>query len=308
MAWSNRRRVTSAAFLFLLPNLLGFVLFTSFPVLASFFLSFFRWDLFTAPEFVGLDNFRALLGDRHVWQAAYNTAFLMLAIPVNIAGSLFLAVLMNRKLRGIVVFRTVFFLPSIVAGVGTYILWRWLYQPDYGLINSILNTVVPGWAHEGLRWVFGGENWPPQWLTSVFWAKPALMFMSFWTLVGGYNMVLYLAALQGVPPELYEAAGIDGASGWQRFRHVTWPMVSPTTFFILTMSLIGGLQSGFEEAYVMTQGGPAGATTTIGYYIYNNAFAWNKMGYAAAIAWVLFAVVLGLTLLNWRFGGKMVHS
>jgi multiple sugar transport system permease protein len=300
--------MTCAAWLFLLPNLAGFVLFTSFPVLASLVLSFFKWDLFTTPEFVGLSNFTRIARDRDFWYYAYNTVFLMLVIPVNIAGSLLLAVVMNQKLRGIVVFRTIFFLPSIVAGVGTYILWRWLYNPDYGLINSFLEAVVPGWLHDGLQSVLGAENWPPRWLTSVVWAKPALMFMSFWTLVGGYNMVLYLAALQGVPPELYEAANMDGANAWQRFRHVTWPLVSPTTFFILTMSLIGGLQSGFEEAYVMTNGGPAGATTTIGFYIYNHAFAWHNMGYAAAIAWVLFTVVLGVTLLNWRFGGKLVHS
>ncbi len=308
MARSNRIGVTRTAWLFLLPNLLGFVLFTSFPVVASLALSFFQWDLLSEPRFVGWSNFARLMRDRDFWHYAYNTGFLMLVIPINIAGSLFVAVLLNQRLRGIVVFRTVFFMPSIVAGVGTYILWRWLYNPDYGLINATLNALTPAWLESALQWALGADNWPPRWLTSVLWAKPALMFMSFWTLVGGYNMVLYLAALQGVPPELYEAASMDGANAWQRFRHVTWPMVSPTTFFIVTMSLIGGLQSGFEEAYVMTGGGPAGATTMLSFYIYNHAFAWNNMGYAAAMAWVLFAVVLGLTLLNWRLNGRMAHS
>jgi multiple sugar transport system permease protein len=292
MALTTKGRVALAGCLFLLPNLLGFLVFTSLPVLASLSLSFFEWDLFTSPKFVGLHNFAVLMKDRDFWYYAFNTLFLMLAIPVNILGSLLLAIVMNRKLRGIVVFRTIYFLPSIVAGVGTYLLWRWIYNPDYGLINTVLRAV-------------GIEG--PKWLQSITWAKPALMFMGFWTVVGGYNMILYLAALQGVSRELYEAADIDGANPWQKFWAITWPLVSPTTFFIFTMSIIGGLQGGFEQALVMTGGGPAGATTTIGYYIYNHAFAWSHMGYAAAIAWVLFAAVFVVTLLNWRFGGRVVH-
>jgi multiple sugar transport system permease protein len=305
MAQTTRGRTALAGYLFLLPNLLGFLAFTLLPVLASLALSFYAWDLFTPPRFVGLHNFIALMRDRDFWYYAYNTVFLMLAIPVNILGSLLLAVVMNQKLRGIVVFRTMYFLPSIVAGVGTYLLWRWIYNPDYGLINTIIANWFPRWLNDGIRGL--GVDWPPQWLTSVTWAKPALMFMSFWTVVGGYNMILYLAALQGVSPELYEAADIDGANAWQRFWAITWPMVSPTTFFVFTMSLIGGLQGGFEQAFVMTRGGPAGATTTISYYIYNHAFAWNHMGYAAAIAWALFAVVFAVTLANWRLGGRIVH-
>jgi multiple sugar transport system permease protein len=292
MALTRKGRVALAGGLFLLPNFLGFLLFTSLPVLASLALSFFKWDLFTAPRFVGLHNYSGLMRDRAFWYYAFNTAFLMLAIPVNMLGSLLLALVLNQKLRGIVVFRTIYFLPSIVAGVGTYVLWRWIYNPDYGLINMMLRAV-------GIQ--------GPLWLQSIAWAKPALMFMGFWTAVGGHNMILYLAALQGVSPELYEAADIDGANPWQKFWAITWPLVSPTTFFILTMSVIGGLQGGFEQAFVMTRGGPAGATTTISYYIYNQAFAWNHMGYAAAIAWVLFAAVFVVTLLNWRFGGKVVH-
>jgi multiple sugar transport system permease protein len=292
MAWSTRGRTAIAGYSFLLPNFLGFLVFTSLPVLASLTLSFFDWDLFSTPKFVGLHNFAALLRDREFWRYGFNTLFLMLAIPVNMLGSLFLAMVMNQKLRGIVVFRVIYFMPTIVAGVGTYLLWRWLYNPDYGLINAMLR-------------VAGIEG--PKWLQSVTWAKPALMLMGFWTAVGGYNMILYLAALQNVPLDLYEAADIDGASRWQKFWAITWPMVSPTTFFIFTMSIIGGLQGGFEQAMVMTGGGPAGATTTISYYIYNHAFAWNHMGYAAAIAWALFAVVFVMTLLNWRFGGKVVH-
>ena len=323
MALSKNGRTTRAAYGFLLPNLLGFLVFTSLPVLASLALSFFQWDLFSAPQFVGMQNYSRLLGfqagrpnDPDFWYYAFNTGFLLLIIPVNILGSLFLAVVLNQKLRGIVVFRTIYFMPSIVAGVATYLLWRWLYNPDYGLFNTLIAHCLPGWLNAAITKVCAvlGQvlmghplEWPPNWLASVGWAKPALMFMGFWSVVGGYNMILYLAALQGVSPELYEAADIDGANRWQKFWTITWPMVSPTTFFILTMSLIGGLQGGFEQAFVMTRGGPAGATTTISYYIYNHAFAWNHMGYAAAIAWVLFAAVLVVTMLNWRFGGKVVH-
>jgi multiple sugar transport system permease protein len=277
------------AWLFLLPNLAGFLLFTSLPVAAALVLSLFDWDLFTQPRFAGLHNFAALARDAEFRRYAFNTGFLMMAIPVNMMGALLLAVALNQKLRGIVVFRTVYFLPSIMAGVGTYLLWRWLYNPDYGLINTALRAVgIDG----------------PKWLLDPNWAKPAIMLMGFWTAVGGTNMVLYLAALQNVPADLYEAAAIDGANAWRRFWAITWPMVRPTTFFIFTMSLIGGFQGGFEEAFIMTGGGPAGATTTVMFYIYNHAFAWNHMGYAAAMACVLFAAVFVVTLAAWRYGNR----
>ena len=147
----------------------------------------------------------------------------------------------------------------------------------------------------------------PYWLTDEKWAKPALIIMSVWQTVGGYNMILYLAALQGVPRDLYDAAEVDGATNWQKFWNVTWPQISPTTFFIAIMSVIGGFQAGFDPAYIMTGGGPNGATTTIIYYIYNNAFEWHQMGYAAAIAWVLFVIVFIFTVLQWRFFSRQVH-
>ncbi|MCK4271387.1 sugar ABC transporter permease, partial [bacterium] len=165
-------------------------------------------------------------------------------------------------------------------------------NPDFGLFNTFL-------ANIGIK--------GPDWLSSITWAKPALIIMGLWGAIGGYNMILYLAALKGVPPELYEAADIDGASRWQKFRHVTWPMITPTTFFIFIMAVIGGFQGYFMAAYIMTGGGPAGATTTMSYYIYNNAFQWFKMGYAASIAWFLFILVFIATLINWKYGGKLVH-
>lgn len=302
----NSLKEAVAGYLFVMPNFIGFLIFTSLPVIASFFLSFVQWDLITPPKYVGFHNFINLLGfhreagrifanDPDFWKFIGNTFFLMLGIPINMAASLILALIMNKKLKGIVFFRTIYFLPSICAGVAIYMLWQWIYNPDFGLLNTIIRKVSLG--------IFNG----PEWLTSVKWAKPALILMGVWTEMGGYNMILYLAGLQGIPQELYEAAAIDGASPWQKFRHITWPMLTPTTFFIFVMSMIGGFQGGFQQAYIMTGGGPAGSTTTIEYYIFNNVYVWQHMGYAACIAWVLFALIFIVNLLIWRYGGKVVH-
>jgi multiple sugar transport system permease protein len=295
---ARRRRNIFTAFSFLGPNFLGFALFTAWPVAAAFLLSFTSWDLLTPPRFAGVSNYTELLGfhrtadglianDPNFWRYLGNTVFLMLGLPINMGLSLFLAILLNQKIRGTYFYRLIFFMPSVLSGVAIFYLWRWMYNPDYGLINTMLAAI-------------GIEG--PRWLTEVAWAKPALMIMGSWVSAGGTSMILYLAALQNAPLELYEAAEIDGANGWQRFCNVTWPSVAPVTFFILTMGLIGGFQSGFEAAFIMTGGGPDGSTTTIGYYIYSTAYNAFEMGYAAAIAWVLFMIVLVVTLINWRHG------
>jgi multiple sugar transport system permease protein len=299
-----------AAAAFLAPNLVGFFTFTAFPVVASALLSFFDWDIIQwPPRFVGLDNYIRLLGftriedgrwlprDPLFWKYTWNTLFLMFAIPVNMMGSLALAWILNQRLRGLVYFRTMVFLPSISSAVAIALLWTWLYNPHFGLINHGIQQFGR---------LMGVPLAGPQWLTDPGWAKPALMLMGFWTLVGGMNMIYYLAALQGIPQELYEAAEIDGASAWRVFWAVTWPMLSPTTFFILTMSIIGGFQGGFLNAYIMTRGGPNGATTTLEYYIFNNLYVYQHAGYAAAIAWILFLAVLGVTIVHWRRSGKWV--
>lgn len=299
----------AAAIIFLAPNFLGFLAFTIIPVIASLALSFFDWDIINwPPRFVGLDNFIRLLGwhlasghwvprDPLFWKFTWNTLFLMFAIPLNMMGSLALAWLLNQRLRYLTVFRTLAFLPSISSAVAVALLWSWLYNPQFGLINYAVEHAGTG---------LGLHLTGPQWLTDQHWAKPALMLMGFWTLVGGMNMIYYLAALQGIPHELYEAAEIDGASSWQTFWAVTWPMISPASFFILTMSIIGGFQGGFLNAYIMTRGGPNGSTTTIEYYIFNNLYVYQHVGYAAAIAWLLFMAVLGVTILHWRRSGKWV--
>lgn len=294
------RREGVAALAFLLPSFIGFLLFTLWPVVATFLLSFTSWDVLTPPRWVGWSNFENLLGFRHgaegwsandseFWKYFGNTMFLLLSLPLTMICSLALALLLNRKIRFAYGYRLIFFLPSILAGIAIFYLWKWIYHPDYGLINAFL-------AHFHIV--------GPKWLADAQWAKPSLILMGVWLTAGGQSMLIYLAALQGIPADLYEAAKIDGANSWQRFRAVTWPALAPVTFFILVMGVINGLQGGVESAYVMTQGGPEGSTTTLGYYIYSKAYEQFQMGYAAAIAWILFVVVLGVTILNWRFGRK----
>ena len=281
--------------------------------------------------------------DPRFWHYLYNTVYLMLALPFSVAGSLWLAVLLNDSLPlkrarawpvaglcvvcglaiagflwsvgyrdaallaavlwsiaalglafNVVSFRTIFYLPAFTSGVALMILWKALYNPQTGPINAMLGAVT-GLPMDEL----------PQWLASIELAKPSLMIMGLWTAVGGTNMLLYLAALSNVPVELTEAAEIDGASRWQRFVHVTWPQLAPTTFFISIVSIIGGLQGGFEQARVMTGGGPAGATTTLSYYIYTVGFQDLNFGYAAAVSWVLFAMLFCITAFNWRFGRSL---
>lgn len=282
--------------------------------------------------------------DHRFWYYLYNTAYLMLAIPPTVIGSLGLALLLNRDLptgtsrerlfgaalclalgsvafgifwgagwrdaavlgavfwlvaaiamlANVVTFRTVYYLPSFTAGIAIMILWKAMYNPQTGPINSLL-ALATGMEMKEL----------PQWLSSGLWSKPALMIMGFWIGVGGMNMLLYLAALSNLPEELDEAAQVDGASRWQRLVHVTIPQLMPTTFFIAVMSLIGGLQGGFEQARVMTEGGPEGATTTLAYYVYTIAFQDLDLGYAAAISWIMFAIIFVATLVNWQFGREL---
>lgn len=208
-------------------------------------------------------------------------------------GALFWAIAALGVAFNVVAFRTLFYLPTFTAGVALMILWKALYNPQTGPIDMGLKALFQ-LMHLPLE--------PPQWLGEVVWAKPALILMGVWIGIGGTNMLLYLAGLSNVPKELLDAAAVDGANGWNRFRHVTWPQLAPTTFFISIMAVIGGLQGGFEQARVMTNGGPAGSTTTLAFYIYNKAFQDLDLGYAAAISWVLFAIVFVATALNWKFG------
>ena len=289
--WLRRDHETLSAYLFLAPNAIGFLVFSALPVLAALVLAFYDWDLLLGTEFVGLENFRRLLLEDANVHAAFANTFYFVAVSVPLSAGLGLAValLCNQALRGITIYRAVFLLPYVTITVAVALVWRWLYHPDLGLVNHLL----------GLVGIDG-----PAWLVSTRWAMPAIIFLSVWKSFG-YNMVLFLAGLQAIPEQLYEAATIDGANAWQRFRGVTLPMLSPTTFFVVVISIIGTFQV-FDQALAMTEGGPGTATTPLVMYIYDEGFQAFHMGYAAAIAWVLFAIVFFFTLIQFWFQRRWV--
>lgn len=325
----KERREFFSAMGFLMPNFLGFVVFSAGPVLFSLAVSFSNWNLQRTIPFrwTFMDNYATLIRDKDFWLYFINTGYLMLGMPIAIAGSLFLAVLLNQKLKGALVYRTLFYLPCVTSGVALMILWKVLYNPDFGPVNMVIDWILEHLHINDLFRFLGGKDLTaPPWLLSTknligifpddirlgsgqfgLGARDAIIIMGVWTAIGGNNMILYLAALSNVPQHLYEAAEIDGAGTWAIFKNVTWPQLAPTTFFIVVMSFIGGLQGGFEQARVMTGGGPAGTTTTLAYYIYVKAFEEFQIGYASAVSWVLFMIIFGVTLVNWKFGAKELH-
>jgi len=278
--------------MFLAPNIIGFLLFSLLPVGATLVISLLNWDLIRDPEFVGLKNYTTLLTKDPIFrEVLFNTAYFVIGVvPASIVISLLLALVMNNGLKGISLFRAIFFIPVITSSVAVAMLWRWLYNTDYGLINVGLDAL-------GLPYI--------PWLTSTDWAMPAVIIMAVWKSLG-YNMVIYLAGLQGISPTLYEAAALDGANGWARFRDITLPLLGPTTFFILVISVINSFQV-FDLTFILTQGGPGIATTTIVMYIYDQGFRYFQMGYAAAIAWVLFIIIFLITLLQMQYQKRWVH-
>ena len=288
-----RRRYDLNGYLFLAPDLIGTLVFAVGPVLAALALGLFAWDVLTPPRFAGLDNYRQLLFDDPVFrQVLLNTTYYVLGtVPLRTVLALLLAIALNQQIRGMSLFRAAFFLPTITSAVAAATVWRWIYEPNFGLLNSVLYTI--------------GIDHPPAWISSATWAMPALILLGVWQGLG-FQMVIFLAGLQAIPAHLYEAAAIDGATWWDRFRYITVPLISPTTFFVLVISVIGSYQV-FDQAFILTEGGPGYATTTLVYYIYNYAFQFFKMGYAAAIAWVLFAIVFVLTVIQFRLQARWVH-
>lgn len=287
-----RREETIAGYLFLLPNFLGFVVFMLFPILFAFYIMLTDWSLAKEPEFIGLKNFETLANDPLFWKSLKNSfVYTFVAVPTGIFIAFWLALALNRKIRGIIFFRTVYFLPQITLTVAAAIIWRWIYQPEIGLINFLLSLIgIDG----------------PNWIYDTNWAMAAVIIMSNWQGVG-FAMLILLAGLQGIPEEFYEAASIDGASAWQRMRFVTLPMLSPAIFFVVVTSLIGAFQS-FDQFFILTQGGPAHATTPLTLYIFNNAFQFFKMGYGAAMAAVLFVIILIITIIQWYLANRWVYG
>lgn len=287
-----RREETIAGYLFILPNFLGFLAFSLLPIGFALYITFTDWSLAKPPVFIGLQNFRTLLNDPLFWKTLWNTAYYtFVAVPTGVFIAFWLAILMNRKMRGVLFFRTIYFLPQITLTVAAAIVWSWLYHPELGLFNYLLGLI-------------GIEG--PRWLQSTTWAMPAIIIMGNWHGIG-FAMLILLAGLQGIPEEYYEAAEIDGANGWQRLRFVTVPLLTPTIFFVVVTSLIGAFQ-GFDQFYVMTQGGPAKATTTLVLYIFQNGFTFFKMGYGAALAFMLFLCILVITLVQWRLADRWVYG
>jgi multiple sugar transport system permease protein len=285
------RRETIAFYLCISPWLLGFLLFVLGPMVASLFLSFTRWDLLSPAKFIGLRNYQKMFTrDPLFWQSLkVTTIYTSVYVPVELVGGLVLALIMNQKLRFISVFRTIYYLPSVLPGVAFVVLWMWILHPDVGLINTLLSYV-------GLQ--------GPRWLADPDWALASLLLMSLWGL--GRSMVIYLASLQGIPQEYYEAAAMDGAGAWQSFWKITLPMLTPTIFFNLILSIISTFQT-FTSAFVATDGGPLDATLFYVLYLFRQAFQYFNMGYASALAWVLFVVIFVFTLLIVRSSGRWVY-
>ncbi len=282
-------RRTWEGYLFISPWIIGFSVFTAGALLGSFSISLMRWDIVGDPYFLGPANYTKMLGDQFFWKSLRVTFYYLLNVPMNLVLGLLVALLLNQKIRGLGFFRTVFYLPSVTAGVAVSLLWLWIFNPRFGVINVLLDLV-------GIK--------GPGWLGSETWALPALIIMSVWG-VGG-SMLIYLAALQGIPTALYEAATIDGANQWSKFIHITIPMISPVLLLNLIMGIIGSFQV-FTQAFVMTNGGPNYATLFYVLYLYQHAFQWFNMGYASALAWVLFVIIMLCTFLILKMSRDWVY-
>ncbi|MFC4101339.1 carbohydrate ABC transporter permease [Paenibacillus xanthanilyticus] len=273
------------ALLMLLPNVAGFLMFLLLPVLATFAISFSSWNLSDSFAFNGIDNYKELFHDPVFRQVLGNTLYFTAAsVPIGIVISLLLAVFLNQKLRFIRFYRAAFFIPVISSMVAVSVIWQWIYNPEYGLLNYALS------------W-FGIDG--PAWLTDPSWAMPTVIITSIWKSLG-FNMLIFLAGLQSISDSYYEAADIEGAKWYSKFWRITLPLLSPTTFFVTVMSIINSFQV-FDTVYLMTQGGPARSTSVLVYYIFQNAFQYFRMGYASAMAYVLFFIVLLITFIQfWR--------
>ncbi len=279
------------AYLFLLPNLVGFLIFTLIPIVCSMGLSFMEWDSANPMVFVGFENFKRLWTDDtfkiSLWNTVYYSAF---TVPLTMGAALGLAIILNQKMKGINIFRTIFFFPHVASLVAIAVVWNLLFHPTLGPVNNILR--------------FLGIANPPGWTSSVDWAMPVIIIVSIWKSMG-YYMILYLSGLQAIPRELYEAAKVDGANSFQRFKSITLPMLTPTTFFVSIMLTIACFKV-FDLVSVMTNGGPGRVTNVLVFNIYNTAFINYEFGYASAISMILFIIVLAITIVQFRAEKKWV--
>jgi len=276
--------------LFLAPSLIPLVLFLIVPMVASIGLSFASWDLLTPARWVGLANYRGLVHDAQFHAALLHTLYFVAGyLPLVFGGGLLLALALHQRLKGVAWLRTLYFLPVVTSWVVVALVWKWLLNPQYGIVNRLLGFV--------------GVHGPGWWL-DPHWAMPSIILASAWKDIG-FTMVIFLAGLQAIPEEYYEAAALDGAGRWSRFRNITFPLLSPASFFVVVISLINNVQV-FDQVWVMTQGGPAGSTTVVVQQIVQNAFSFGRMGYAAAMSWVLFALILVITAVQLRLQKRWV--
>jgi multiple sugar transport system permease protein len=283
----RQMRKNWTAYLFLAPGLIHFLIFTLFAVSFALYISFHKWNIIQpAKPFVGFDNYVRLFSDPRFLRAVTNTFLFMIGVPLNLISGLSVALLLNTKVRGQGLYRTLFYIPVVTPLVVSSIIWKWVYQGDYGLLNYYLLK-------------FHLIESKIVWLADPNLALPALIIMMIWGGTGG-TMVIYLAGLQGIPEEMYDAAKVDGANAWQRLLYITIPLLRPTTFFLTITGVIGTFQI-FTEVYIMTNGGPLNRTTTIGFYLYDKAFRQLDMGYATAMAFALFAMIFVFTLLQWKY-------
>jgi multiple sugar transport system permease protein len=291
---SRQAKDNLAGYLFISPWIIGFIGLTLGPLLFSLAASFTDYNITSKMNFIGIENFKRMFTMDDLFRTSlYNTLYYVIfSVPLTTAGAILLGVLLNQKVKGMKFFRTIYYLPAVLSGVAVYFLWMQLLSPSTGLVNTML-----GWIGiDGPAWLFDPE-----------WTKPALLLMKMWSVGGG--MLLYLASLQGVSPQMYEAADIEGATSWQKFFHITLPMISPIIFFDVITSTIGSFQI-FQEAYVMTENGSGGPGNSLLFYnlhMWNNAFEVFNMGYASAMAWLLFIIVMILTVVNMKLGKRWVH-
>lgn len=295
MKLSRRKKEGLTGWLFILPSLAGFLVFTLIPVLLSLLLSFTSWNFLSgigSIQFIGLDNYVRMWDDsRFIASLRNNALFTLAVVPSVMLLSLLAALALNRSVYLKSAIRLMIFMPYVSSIVAVSIVWGILLNPSQGPVNTLLRSL--------------GIADPPGWLASSAWALPAVILISVWINVG-YNMIIYLAGLQGIPKDLYEAASIDGAGAYRQFRNVTLPMLSSTTFFVMITTIISSFQV-FALVFILTQGGPGTATSVITFYIYQVAFSFYDMGYASAMAWVLFAAIMIITWIQWQRQNRWVH-
>ncbi|MCD6166322.1 ABC transporter permease [candidate division KSB1 bacterium] len=292
----TRQRETLEGYLAISPWIIGFLVFVFGPIVASLVLSFHKWNLLKPAQWVGLTNYQSMVSDPLFWQSLKVTfIYAVVSVPLGLVTALLVALLLNQKIKGLAFFRTVFYLPSVMPTVAVSLIWMWMYNPKFGILNFLIKKAggLLGLNLEG-----------PEWLYSTTWVLPALILMSFWGIGGG--MLIFLAGLKNIPEQLYEAALVDGAGAWQRFRKITIPMLSPTIFFLLVTGTIGAFQV-FTQAFVMTEGGPLNASMFFVLYLYMQGFRWFRMGYASALAWVLVLIILALTILIFKSSSLWVY-